>query len=223
MYQELFARNYGVFTAEEQEKTRNARVVIIGCGGIGGVIGSALARSGIEHFVLFEFDTFSVSNMNRQITCFEETLDRNKGAVLKEAILAINPEADVMVHERALKVEDIPQMLAMGDVIVPAADEWPLSITILGAAKEYGKPAIMSYPSGALGRVSTFLPTSPYAAECLVMPYKANYEELKIFMDDPANRRLCQYYRSDGDWTDEWFNRWCNSELPHPQFVRSSG
>jgi hypothetical protein len=155
--------------------------------------------------------------MNRQMTCFDDTLGRNKADVLKETILKINPSAEVSIFERALLPDEIPQMLAMGDVIIPSADEWPLSITILGVAKEYGKPAIMSYPSGALGRVSTFLPSSPYAAECLVMPYKADYEQLKTFMNDPINRQLCQYYRTDGDWTDEWFNSWCKSELPHPQ------
>ncbi len=144
------------------------------------VIGSALARSGLEHFVLYEFDTFSISNMNRQITCFDDTVGRNKADVLKETILKINPSAEVAIYERALLPDEIPQMLAMGDVIIPSADEWPLSITILGAAKEYGVPAIMSYPSGALGRVGTFLPSSPYAAECLVMPYKADYEHLKF-------------------------------------------
>ena len=217
MYQQLFERNYGVFTAEEQDRVKNARVVLIGCGGIGSVIGSALARSGLEHYVLYEFDTFSITNMNRQMTCFEDTLGVNKALVLRDTILKINPEADIEIYERALLPDEIPQMLAKGDVIVPSADEWPLSITILGAAKEYGVPAIMSYPSGALGRVSTFMPSSPYAAECLVMPYKATYEELQTFMNDPVNRHLCQYYRTDGDWTDEWFEKWCESELPHPQ------
>ena len=54
LYEELFERNYGVFTEEEQARIRDARVVIVGCGGIGGATAITLARSGLGHFVLYE-------------------------------------------------------------------------------------------------------------------------------------------------------------------------
>lgn len=217
MYEAFFERNYGVFSAEEQERIRTAKVVIIGCGGIGGVVALALARSGLEHFVLYEFDTYQPSNMNRQITCSIDTLGENKAVCTREAILKINPQAQVEVFDQALKLEDIDTALRQGDVIMPAADEWALSITILGAAKELGKPAIMAYPVGALCRVSTFLPDSPYAAECLVMPYKMPYAPLREFTDNPDNRRVLQYYRTEGAWTQEWFDAWCEGEKTHAQ------
>ena len=217
MYNELFERNYGIFTPEEQGKIRNARVVIIGCGGVGGVVAQALARSGLGHFILYEHDQYDISNMNRQITCYSDTVGVNKAVVTRDSILKINPEADVVVYERALEVEEIGKAIDQGDVIIPAADSWPLSITVLGAAKEQGKPAIMVYPAGVLGRVSTFLPESPYAAECLVMPYKASYDELKVFMADPDNRRVLQYYRTTGGWTEEWFEGFVEGKKPHAQ------
>ena len=217
MYDELFERNYGIFTHEEQGRIRDARVVIIGCGGVGGVISMILARSGLGHFVLYEADKYDPTNMNRQITCFSDTVGVNKAIVTRESILKINPEADVTVHERPMTLDDIDEVIKQGDVIVPAADEWPLSITLLGATKEQGKPAIMVYPVGALGRVCTFLPDSPYAAECLVMPYKANYDELKVYMMNPDNRRALQYYRTVGGWTQEWFDGFVEGRVPHSQ------
>jgi molybdopterin/thiamine biosynthesis adenylyltransferase len=217
MYEELFERNYGVFTSEEQERIRAARVVIVGCGGIGGVVASALARSGLEQFMLYEFDTFQPSNMNRQITCFTHTLGVNKAKSVRETILEINPEADVRTCEQALRADEIDDAIQMGDVIIPAADEWPLSIAILDRAKDLGKPAVMAYPVGALARVSTFLDDSPYASECMVMPYRFPYPELKSFMEDPNNRRILQYYLTEGAWRQEWFDGWCEGELPHAQ------
>jgi molybdopterin/thiamine biosynthesis adenylyltransferase len=216
-YEELFERNYGIFSPAEQDRIRNARVVIIGCGGIGGVVAVMLARMGIEHFVLYEYDTYTPTNMNRQIACFTDTMGVNKAAAIKDMLLRINPEAEVTGHEVALKPDEIGTALQLGDVILPASDEWPLSIAILGAAKEQGVPAIMAYPVGALARVSTFLPDSPYAAECLVMPYKTPYDGLKIFMDNPDNRKALQYYCSEGAWTQEWFEDWCESKKPHAQ------
>lgn len=216
-YEEIFERNYGIFDPAEQERIRNSKVVIVGCGGIGGVVAIALARSGVEHLVLLEHDIYQVSNMNRQITCFTDTMGVNKASCVKECILKINPFAEVVIHEEGLTPDRIDEFVLLGDVIIPAADDWALSIVTLGRAKELKKPAVMAYPVGALGRVSTFLPESPYAAECLAMPYNMPYAELKAFMDSPDNRRILHYYRSEGAWREEWFDEWCESRRPHAQ------
>lgn len=216
-YEQTFERNYGIFSDAEQERVRRARVVIVGCGGIGGVAALALARSGVEHFVLYDHDVFSPSNLNRQITCFTCTLGENKALSTRDAILQVNPAAKVELCTYALQPEDLDNAIRQGDVFLPAADEWPLSIAALGRAKELGVPAIMAYPVGALARVSTFLPSSPYAAECLVMPYKGDYQTLKAFMDNPDNRRVLDYYRTEGAWREDWFDAWCVSQRPHAQ------
>lgn len=217
MYEDLFERNYGIFEVEEQERIRNARAVIVGCGGIGSITAVALARSGLAHFSLYEFDTYQPSNMNRQVTCFIDTLGMNKAAAVRNAILHINPEAEVDICPRAVTPQEIDEVILEGDVFLPAADDWALSITMLGRAKELGKPAIMAYPVGALGRVSAFLPESPYAAECVAIPTHLSYPEMKAFMADPNNRQILQYYQTAGGWRQEWFDEWCLGRQPHPQ------
>ena len=217
MYGKYFERNYGIFTPEEQERIQNARVVIVGCGGIGGVIALALARSGFEKFVLYEHDTYQPSNMNRQIECFDHTLGENKAAVIYRAMREINPAIEAEVNERALRPEEIDQAIDQGDVILPVADEWPLSIHMLDRSIDRGKPAVLSYPVGALSRVCTFLPGGPYASECLVMPFRADYETLRRFMDDPNNRRILLYYQTAGAWREDWFQSWCEGGKPHAQ------
>jgi hypothetical protein len=220
-YKSLFERNYGVFSPTEQEKIRNANILIIGSGGIGGVVAISLARSGVENMTIYEFDTFQISNQNRQICCDLDTLGKNKGAVTKEAILKINPSANIKLHERELLAEEIQTVLEQGDwdVVMPAADKWPFSVSMLDACIDKGIPAIMSYPAGALGRVSSFMPGGPYASECLTMPYKATYDELKVFMESSENRSILHYYRKKGGWTQEWFEGFCEGKLPHPQIA----
>jgi len=217
MYDHFFERNFGVFTPEEQARIRAGRVVVIGCGGIGGVVTSALARSGLEHFVLYEYDTYEPNNINRQITCFTNTLGVNKAVCTRETLLKINPEIDITVHECPLKPEEIGEVIKQGDVVIPAADNWALSIVFLDTAKDLGVPAVMAYPVGALARVSVFLPDGPYASECLVQPYRFPYTELKTFMENPDHRRILQYYRTEGAWTQEWFEDWTESKRPHAQ------
>ncbi|MBC8249449.1 MAG: ThiF family adenylyltransferase [Anaerolineales bacterium] len=216
-YEQFFSRNLGIFEAEEQEKIRNARVLIIGCGGIGGVVAMVLARSGVGHFVLMEPDPYEPSNMNRQVTCFTNTLGKNKAVVTREAILKINPEAEVTVYERALVPAEIEEVIKPADIIMPAADDWALSLMVFRIAKKLGKPAVMAYPVGALGRACTFLPDSPSAEECLAMPFGLSYDELKEYSDSPEARRVLQYYVTEGAWREEWFDRWCEGEFPHAQ------
>jgi molybdopterin/thiamine biosynthesis adenylyltransferase len=220
-YKDVFERNYGVFTDLEQEQLRNAHILIIGVGGIGGVIAISLARSGFEHFTIYEFDNYQLSNMNRQICCFNNTLGKNKAIVTKESILEINPEAEVEIKPRELLPEEIDSVIREKnwDVIVPAADHWPLSIAMLDACIDAGIPSIMSYPAGALGRACTFMPGGPYASECLTMPYKASYDELKVFMESKENRSILHYYKKEGGWTEEWFEGFCEGKLPHPQIA----
>lgn len=217
MYEQYFERNYGILTPEEQERIRGTKVVIVGCGGIGGVIALALARSGLEQFVLYEHDTYHPSNLNRQIECFRDTIGENKATVIHRKMLQINPDIQAEVFQRALEPEEIDAAVGQGDIILPVADEWPLSINMLDRTIDLGKPAVLAYPVGALARVSTFLPGGPYASECLVMPYRASYETLKTFMEDPDNRRILHYYQSEGAWREDWFAAWCEGENPHAQ------
>jgi molybdopterin/thiamine biosynthesis adenylyltransferase len=215
-YEEFFQRNLGIFERKEQEKTRDARVVVIGCGGIGGVVALVLARSGVGHFTLMDAECYEPTNMNRQITCFCDTIGRNKAVCVRENILKTNPEAEVTVYERALVASEIEEVAKLGDVIVPAMDEWPLSLSVLETVRK-SKPALMAYPVGALGRVSVFLAESPSVAECLAMPYGFDYEKLKEYTMRPEARRLLQYYVTEGAWTEEWFERWAEGKLPHAQ------
>ena len=195
-YEELFERNYGIFSGEEQERIKTARVSIVGTGGIGGVVAVALARSGLGHFVLQDYDMYQPSNMNRQITCFTDTLGNNKASTTGKSIQKINPEAEVEVCELAVTPDEIDEVILRGGVFLPAADDWALSITMLDRAKQLEKPAIMAYPVGALGRVSTFLPQSPYAAECVAIPSRLSYTEMKAFMEDPLDFSLFQFLQA---------------------------
>lgn len=216
-YEQLFERNYGIFSVEEQNRIRSAKVVIVGVGGVGGTIATVLARSGLEHFVLYEHDIYTSTNMNRQIACFTDTLGVSKAEAIRDMILRINPQAQIELHPRAIAEAEMDSVIQQGDVFVPAADDWPLSMNLLGRAKELGKPAILAYPVGALGRVATFMPESPYASECLVIPKGLPYDQLKAFMCDPDNRRTLQYYCTEGGWTEEWFEGFCEGTKPHAQ------
>ena len=66
-YDALFSRNQGILMPDKQEKLRNAHLLIVGCGGVGGAVALSLARTGVGKFTLVEFATYSPSNITRQL------------------------------------------------------------------------------------------------------------------------------------------------------------
>lgn len=85
-----------IFTEEGLERLKQARVAVIGLGGVGGIATEALARSGVGHILLCDFDRIESSNINRQVIASDETIGRLKVDVMQEQIHAINPECEVV-------------------------------------------------------------------------------------------------------------------------------
>ena len=81
------------------EKLKSAHVAVFGVGGVGGYAAEALARAGVGAIDLFDSDTVSLSNINRQIIALHSTVGRAKVEVMKERILDINPDCKVLAHE----------------------------------------------------------------------------------------------------------------------------
>ncbi len=121
-YDEIFQRNIGIFTKEEQEKIKNLKIAVIGVGGLGGPVAESLARLGVGELRLVEPDTFEVSNLNRQTGAYLDTLGRNKAEVLAEMAMRINPEIKLAVKTEKLHGEELKQLIIGCDIIVDGID-----------------------------------------------------------------------------------------------------
>lgn len=84
---------------ENQEKLKNAHVLIVGLGGIGSFAGEFIARAGVGKITLIDGDCFDETNKNRQLTALDSTIGKNKAVVLAERIKDINPEIELVVIE----------------------------------------------------------------------------------------------------------------------------
>lgn len=85
---------------ENMERLKNATVLVVGTGGVGGMAVESLARSGIGRLILIDRDVVEPSNTNRQLAALESTVGQVKVDVLKKRILDINPETEVLTfHE----------------------------------------------------------------------------------------------------------------------------
>lgn len=81
------------------EKLKNAKVAVYGVGGVGSFVAEGLARSGVGHIILIDWDDIDITNINRQIMALHSTVGKNKIVVMKERILDINPDAKVELYK----------------------------------------------------------------------------------------------------------------------------
>ena len=126
---------------------QNAKVLVVGVGGLGGYTVEALARSGVGSLTLIDGDTVAISNINRQIVALHSTIGRYKVDVMRERILDINP----LIKVNALNIyyaEDTDIDLSAYDYIVDAIDSVKAKLLLIKKAKEVGVPIISCMGAG---------------------------------------------------------------------------
>ena len=105
-----------------KEHLSHYTVGIAGAGGLGSNCAVALARSGIGHLVICDFDTLETANLNRQYY-FNDQVGMKKVEALKENLQRINPETRVTIHDIKLNPEKIIELFSDCEVIVEAFDQ----------------------------------------------------------------------------------------------------
>lgn len=146
---EEFTRSEILLGSTAMEKLKNSKVIVFGAGGVGSYVCEALARSGIGAITVVDNDTVSLSNINRQLIAYHSTVGMAKVDVVKERILDINPNCNVM----ALKLFYLPETsdkidLSEYDYIIDAVDTVTAKLDIICRADKLGIPVISSMGTG---------------------------------------------------------------------------
>ena len=111
-------RNLGFWNEETQIALLDTEIAIAGNGGTGNLFGMELARIGIQKFRIADPETFDLVNSNRVMGARIDTIGRNKAEVLKEDILKINPDAEVIVYKEGITEENIEDFLSTVDIVL---------------------------------------------------------------------------------------------------------
>lgn len=159
-YSRATSRNLGWLTESEQLSLKNKTVAIAGLGGVGGHHAINLARLGIEHFHLADFDEFDVHNFNRQSGADMSTVGRKKLEVMTERILAINPNAKITPFPDGVTAQNINIFLDKVDIYVDGLDVYVLEMRarIFSKCNELKIPATTVGPIGMGAALMNFLP-----------------------------------------------------------------
>ncbi|MDR2043902.1 MAG: tRNA threonylcarbamoyladenosine dehydratase [Clostridium sp.] len=144
-----FSRTQLLLGEEAMERLKNAKVAIFGIGGVGGYVAEALARSGVGAFDLIDDDKICLTNCNRQIIATRKTLGQDKVDVMKERILDIDPQAQVVAHKCFYLPETADEFdFSAYSYVVDAVDTVTAKIELVLRAQSAGTPIISCMGAG---------------------------------------------------------------------------
>ncbi len=155
MKQHKFSRSELLVGKDGLDKLKNSTVHVLGIGGVGSFTAEALARGGVGKIVLVDDDTVCLTNINRQVHATTKTLGKNKVDVMKERILEINPQCEVVTHNTFIDKDNIAEIIGTStDYIVDAIDTVSSKLDLAVYAYENNVPLI-----ACLGTGNKFDPT----------------------------------------------------------------
>lgn len=125
-----------------QLKLKNAKVLIIGAGGLGCPILQYLATSGIGTLGIVDFDKVELHNLHRQILYSEDTVGTAKVTVAKAALERLNPHGNYISFEEKLTSENAEKLLLPFDAIVDGCDNFTTRYLVNDTCVKLGKPLV---------------------------------------------------------------------------------
>ena len=136
---------------EKLRMLRDARVLVVGLGGVGAYAAEMIARAGVGRMTIADADTVSPSNINRQLIALHSTVGRSKTELMAERLLDINPDLKLRAVDRFIKDEETYTLLdsARFDYVVDAIDTLSPKLALIKGALDRGIPLVSSMGAGA--------------------------------------------------------------------------
>ena len=141
-----------------QRKLLDAKVLVIGAGGLGSPVSIYLALAGVGTIGIVDFDTVDLSNLQRQILHHNDDIGRTKLESAIDTLASYNPDVTVVPHEGPLTSENAMELLAGYDVIINGADNFPARYLVNDAAYLNSKPLVDAAILTFEGQAAVFLP-----------------------------------------------------------------
>lgn len=131
------------------ERLRHARFLVVGLGGVGSFAAEALARAGVGHLVLCDFDQVCLTNLNRQLHATRRTIGAAKAPLMAERCRSINPKAEVRVEQVFYEASTSEALLAPGyDAVLDAIDNVTAKVHLLASCVGRGQPVWSAMGAG---------------------------------------------------------------------------
>ena len=144
-----------------QMRLKNARILIVGAGGLGSSPAIYLAAAGVGTIGLIDPDTVSLSNLHRQILHYTSDIDKPKVISAQEKLKKINPEVNILMHQERLNADNVQTIFTNYDLMIDGTDNLPARYLTNDACFFQKKNFIFGGVYQFEGQVSVFGPSGP--------------------------------------------------------------
>ena len=142
--------------ADRQQRLKNARILVVGLGGVGSWAAEMLCRAGVGAMTLVDADVVDVTNINRQMPALVSTVGQPKCEVVAARLREINPDACIETRNIFVDAENIPLLLGGGyDFVVDAIDSLPQKAALITECWQRGLNIVSSLGAGAKGDLAS--------------------------------------------------------------------
>ena len=141
---------------EGQDKLVNARVLVVGMGGLGTPVAMYLAGAGIGELIIADYDRVELSNLHRQVVHSTADIDRPKVESARDRMLAINPEVTVTTITSALDADTLLEWVQQVTVVVDACDNFATRFAVNEACVQAGVPLVSGAAIRMEGQLSVY-------------------------------------------------------------------
>jgi sulfur-carrier protein adenylyltransferase/sulfurtransferase len=157
-----------------QKRLKNAKVLVVGAGGLGSPALLYLAAAGVGTLGIVEFDVVDSSNLQRQIIHGVSDVDRPKGESARDSIREVNPYVEVRLHNERLTSDNVLDIFRDYDLILDGTDNFATRYLVNDAAVILGKPYVWGSIFRFEGQASVFWEDAP---DGLGLNYRDLYPE----------------------------------------------
>ena len=156
--QARYERNIPALSEQECVLLQQKKVLVVGCGGLGGHIIELLARIGVGSIVAVDGDVFDESNLNRQLLSEMELLGKSKAEAAKARAARINPDVHVQAVHAFLTEENAADLISGCDAVIDALDSIPARRLLAKACSDIGIPCVYGAIRGWVAQAAISMP-----------------------------------------------------------------
>jgi molybdopterin/thiamine biosynthesis adenylyltransferase len=158
-YFDMTQRNVGILRLEEQSLLKEKCVAVIGLGGIGALQAILACKVGFGKVIAIDFDSYDVSNLNRQELADINVIGMKKADAAAELLPLYNPFAEIISHNVMIEgVEQCKELIKDADIVTVGVDNLGTRIICQRAARELGIPCVTAGPMGWKTMCTTYMP-----------------------------------------------------------------
>jgi len=152
---------------EGQQKLLDAKVLLLGAGGLGSPAALYLAAAGVGTLGIVDDDTVDLSNLQRQVIHTTDRVGEPKVDSAAETIAQINPDVEVVKHQVRLDSSNVIELIEPYDIVVDGLDNFPTRYLLNDASVRLRKPVVSASILGFDGQLSVFKPYEGPCYRCL--------------------------------------------------------